>query len=750
MIRYALTIKGIVQGVGFRPYLYRLAKSLSIGGYVCNTSEGVYAEIEGEEAACDSFIDELKHHPPSLAQIKSIEVERRPLRGERDFSIAGSSGGERNTLISPDVGICSACAAEIADPQNRRYRYAFTNCTDCGPRFTIICDIPYDRRNTTMSGFMLCPECRREYEDPLDRRFHAQPTACPVCGPQLYFSKAGVEQEGDPFALFDQCIHEGGIVAVKGLGGFHLACDARNEAAVTRLREKKVRHDKPFAVMMRDLDAVRRYCELEAAEEAALLCARKPIVLLRKKKNSRIAQAVAPRNNRLGVMLPYTPLHCLIMEQHELLVMTSANRSDRPMIYDDAKGASCLCELADAVLGHNRRIFRRVDDSVCMVMAGKARMFRRGRGYAPEPLPLKGNSGVILALGGQQKNTFCLAKGENAFLSGHIGDLDELETEKFYEAEIESYLRLFDARPEAIACDLHPDYVSTRYAGRFKDRLPVYEIQHHHAHFASVLAEQGLQGKAIGLIFDGTGFGKNGILWGGEALWGNLAQAERIGHLLEAPLLGGEAAIREPWRMALAMLAMACGEAEALDSFERFGFGNQANLLLRAGERGLNSPLTSGAGRLFDAVAALAGIRTHASYEGQAAIELEQALDEAAEGCYGFDIRLEGNIMIFDWRQLIRDVVHDLRKGCRSGQIAAKFHRAVVQLLIDVAVLARKRYGSRRVVLSGGVFQNAYLLSRGIARLEKGGFAVYANEKVPMNDGGISYGQAAVAARLIG
>ncbi|HOP68650.1 MAG: carbamoyltransferase HypF [Dethiobacteria bacterium] len=747
IIRYALTIKGIVQGVGFRPYLYRLAKSLSLGGYVRNTADGVYAEIEGESTACQRFIDALKHHPPVRARIQSIHVEERPREGEADFHIVASSRGRRNALVSPDMGICAACAAEIADKSNRRYRYAFTNCTDCGPRFTIIRETPYDRKNTTMAAFVMCPACRQEYEDPLDRRFHAQPNACPACGPELYFYKAGERQEGDPLLLFDECIREGGIVAVKGLGGYHLACDACNPEAVSRLRRRKLRYEKPFALMMRDLNTAKRFCWVDSQEEAALLDARKPIVLLRRKEEGRIAEEVAPGNQRLGVMLPYTPLHCLIMENNQVLVMTSANISDRPMIYDDAEAAGSLFAIAEAMLTHNREIFRRVDDSVCLVAAGQTRMIRRARGYAPEPLRLEGNRSVILALGAQQKNTFCLAKGEDAFLSGHIGDLDDPDTERFYEREIESYLRLFSARPEVVACDLHPDYVSSRYARRFKKELPVYQIQHHHAHFASVLAEHNLKEKAVGLIFDGTGYGEDGTLWGGEALWGDIAGTERIGHLLPAPLLGGEAAIREPWRMALAMVYLACGKEEALEYFAQQG--DKAALLLQAGERGINAPATTGAGRLFDAVAALAGVRTHTTYEGQAAIDLEQVLDDSAAGSYGFDIAWEGDMMIFDWRQLIRDVVRDARKGLRCGEIAAKFHRAVVQLLADVSLLARKHYGSGRVVLSGGVFQNAYLLDHGVARLKNSGFEVYTNAKVPANDGGISFGQAAAASRRL-
>ena len=748
MVRYSLTIRGIVQGVGFRPFMFRLAKSLSVRGYVKNTSEGVYAEIEGEEAACENYLDELKHHPPALAYIESIEVQQRQLRGDPDFVIMESSCGVRNALISPDIGICDACRADIGDKSNRRYRYAFTNCTNCGPRFTIIRDIPYDRKNTTMAEFIQCPDCRREYEDPYDRRFHAQPNACPVCGPRLSIYAAGEIKQGDPYELFSECIKKGGIVAVKGIGGYHLACDAENEDAVARLRKNKIRYDKPFAMMMRDMDTVRRYCEADETEEAVLTCARKPIVLLKKKKGCTIAEDTAPNNNRLGVMLPYTPLHCILMESFDALVMTSANISDRPMIYDDHEAMDKLFGIADAVLTHNRKIFRRMDDRVCMVVSGKVRMIRRARGYAPEPLRLKRNKGVILALGSQQKNTFCLAKGEDAFLSGHIGDLDDMDTIRAYESEIQSYMRIFEAKPDIIACDMHPDYVSTRYADRFREVLPVYEIQHHHAHFASVMAEHDIEDNAIGLILDGTGYGKDGALWGCEALWGNTGASERIGHMLYAPLPGGEAAIREPWRMALAMVYIACGRDAALEHFA--GYGDKAELLLRAYERNINSPPTSGAGRLFDAVAVLAGIRTHITYEGQAAVEFEQAIDDSADGSYGIDIIWDSDMVIFDWRQMIRDIVRDVRSGCSAGKISARFHRAMVQLLVDAASLAKKQYGCNMVALSGGVFQNAYILGNGINKLEKHGFIVYSNEKVPANDGGISYGQAAAASLLSG
>lgn len=571
--------------------------------------------------------------------------------------------------------------------------------------------------------------------------------AAPEGEPGIHYYRAGSRQQGNPYLLLDGSIRAGEIVAVKGLGGYHLACDALNEGAVARLRKRKLRHEKPFAVMIRDVETVKNFCHLDPVEEAALRSAGTPIVLLRKREDCRIAREVAPNCNRLGVMLPYTPLHRAITESCPVLVMTSANISERPTIYDDEEAMATLFEIADALLRHGRKICRRMDDSVCMVAAGGVRMFRRSRGYAPEPLELAGADSTVLALGAQQKNTICLARGGQAFLSGHIGDLDDRDTESFFEAEIQSCLRRLGVRPEAIACDRHPDHVATRYAHRFRGELPIYEIQHHHAHLASVLAEHGIAGKALGLIFDGTGYGDDGTLWGGEALWGDVATSERIGHLLCAPLPGGEAAIREPWRMALSMLLISCGESAALDYFEQYG--DRAALLLQACKQGLNSPATSGVGRLFDAVAALAGVRTVATYEGQAAMELEQVLDRSAGGSYGFDLSREGDMVVFDWRQLIRDVVRDARAGCSSGTISARFHRALVQLLVKLASLAEKRYDSGRVVLSGGVFQNAYLLGRGIAALRESGFSVHANARVPTNDGGISYGQAAAASRLL-
>jgi hydrogenase maturation protein HypF len=789
MVRYLIKVKGIVQGVGFRPYVFRMAEELSLSGFVYNTAEGVSIEIEGKRAVCESFLSGLKDHPPSQASVESVDTLEIPLVGSTDFRILPSREGVRSTLISSDIGICEDCIRDITTKGNRRYGYAFTNCTNCGPRFTILYDVPYDRKNTTMADFPLCSECRAEYENPCDRRFHAQPNACPVCGPSLsfYFYREGKiqlpknqnqlsknqnqdpkNQNQDPknqnqvlYKLFHQYIRRGQIVALKGIGGYHLVCDAANEAAVRRLRKKKLRYDKPFAVMMKDVETVEKYCEINSKEKAVLASARKPIVLLKKKVSifhegnegaNVLAQSITQRNHRIGVMLPYTPLHYILMQEQQALVMTSGNLSDRPMIFRDEEALLSLSSVADAILTHNRPIHRRLDDSVCMIIGEKLHIIRRARGFVPEPLPLSGNTGVILALGAQQKNTFCLAKGENAFLSGHIGDLDEKDTSQCFEDEIQSFIRIFDAKPQLLVCDMHPDYISTRYAYAYQKKqlansgkkLPILAIQHHHAHFASVLAEHRVEGDLVlGLIFDGTGFGEDGCIWGGEALLGNVGESKRIGHLFYFPLLGGEAAVREPWRTALAVADMALGRKQALSLFP--DCADAAKLLLLAGERGVNAPLASSMGRLFDAVAAMTGIRMQTTYEGQAAIELQQVMDETAEGIYHFAVFKKDDMLLFDWRPLICEIYHDLQVAVTPGVISMRFHRAVIELLTQVAVMVRKQNGSNTVVLSGGVFQNDYLLEYGTDALKQKGFTVYSNEMIPMNDGGICFGQAAVA-----
>lgn len=751
MERLGLKISGIVQGVGFRPFLWREAARFSIKGFVQNTAYGVYAEIEGEEDGCAAFLAALYANAPPLARVDSIDTAPLPLRGDAAFLIRESEQGAHSALISPDIGICEACRREILDPANRRYRYAFTNCTDCGPRFTIIRDIPYDRPSTTMAAFLQCPDCQAEYGDPADRRFHAQPNACPVCGPRLTFASLdGERAAGDPLALFDAAIGAGKIVAVKGLGGFHLACDARNEAAVTRLRLRKARDEKPFALMLRDVETARRFCALSPMEEALLTSPRKPIVLLKRENGAdgenALAPAIAPGNARLGVMLPYTPLHCLLMEKREALVLTSGNVSERPMVFRDEEVSAAFAGLADALLTHERAIVRRMDDSVALVSRGAVRLLRRARGYVPEPIPIQNPGGrVIFAAGAQQKNAFCLVKGSNAFLSGHIGELDDPDTERSYREEVASFFRLFDAAPEILACDPHPDYLSTRFAGELG--LPLCFVQHHRAHFASVLAEHGPCGEALGFIFDGTGLGDDGTIWGGETFLGTVCGSARVGSLLPFPLLGGEAAVREPWRAALAVAEPALGRAEALALVPNRA---EAELLLRAREAGINAPRCSSMGRLFDAVAAIASIRQTTTYEGQAAVELEQAADPNAAGSYRFAILEEGDFLVYDWRPLIRAAAADARAGAFAGTISMRFHRAVAALVRDAAIRLRERTGCGAVALSGGCFMNEILLTLCMDALEGEGFSVFSNEAVPVNDGGIAYGQAAAAAGIYG
>jgi len=743
MVRYAVEVKGIVQGVGFRPFVYRLARNLKLCGFVRNTAEGVRIEIEGNEENCSTFLSELEKQNPPQSLIRSVNSRRIKPEGDREFRILSSSSGIRDTLVSPDIGLCADCAADIDRKGDRRYRYAFANCTNCGPRFTILRDIPYDRKNTSMADFTMCPDCLSEYENPLNRHFHAQPNACPACGPQLFFYRDAKPVSGDPYRLFQQAIDKGEIIALKGIGGFHLCCDARNEAAVKKLRGRKRRETKPLAVMMRDPETAEKYCEVSPEEKELLTSPQKPIVLLKKKKDCPAAPGITLLNRRIGVMLPYTPLHYILMKDREILVMTSANLSDDPMIFKDSEAGEELSGIADAMLTHNRRIVRRMDDSLCMTVDCKARMIRRARGYVPQPLLLEGNTGVILALGAQQKNTFCLAKGENAFLSGHIGDLDNPKAEDYLKSEIETFIRIFSAEPEVVVCDLHPDYFSTEYAAAYRGSLPVIRIQHHHAHFASVLAEQGIRGRAIGFIFDGTGYGTDGKIWGGEALFGTTAESRRMGHLLYFPLLGGDAAVREPWRCALSAIDMAAGRKAALALFPEHA--KDSEILLRAGDRQIHSLLTSSMGRLFDAVSALTGVCLTSSYEGQAAVDLQQVMDESSEGAYSFGILTENGDLIFDWRPVIREALSDIRNGTAAGTVSARFHRAVVELVVSGADRIRKETGCTVIVLSGGVFQNDYLLENCLTALRNTGFSAFANEKVPAGDGGISFGQAAAA-----
>lgn len=755
-VRKQIAVSGIVQGVGFRPYVFRLAEERQLTGNVRNTAAGVIIEVQGGPEAVGDFLVRLPAQAPPLARITDISVRDLPCNGDRGFQIRVSEAQETvSTFISPDVAICADCLRELFDPGDRRYKYPFINCTNCGPRFTIIRGIPYDRPRTSMAEFTMCPACRREYEDPLNRRFHAQPNACWDCGPQVeLWSEAGEKLGGsDPIRQAVEHLKNGGVVAVKGLGGFHLAVDAVNDGAVARLRERKGRVDKPFAVMVPSLQAAEEFCDLNEAERAALFSPQRPIVLLHKKEARAMAEAVAPFNRCLGVFLPYTPLHHLLLEEGKFsaLVMTSGNRSEEPIAIQNAEALEQLRGLADFFLLHTRDILLRCDDSVVRISGGRPRQMRRSRGYVPAPVFLGEPTPPVLAVGGELKNTICLTKGEQAFLSQHIGDLENPRAYGFFEEAIEHLQEVLQIRPEAVAHDLHPDYFSTRWAQRQR-RLPRIAVQHHHAHIASCMAENQLQGRVIGIALDGTGYGGDGCIWGGELLLAGYDGCERAGHLEYVSLPGGEAAVREPWRMAVSYLYRHWGR-EFLDlqiPFLQQLDRGKVKLLLAAMERKLNSPLTSSCGRLFDAVAALAGIRRQVNYEGQAAIELEMAMKGAAEGAgYDLDLVEQEGLLILGTRRLFAEIISDLQERVPAPEISARFHSGLVNALARAAGILRQSSGLRRVCLSGGSFNNRFLLEQLQARLVACGVEVFTHAEVPAGDGGLSLGQALVAAHSL-
>jgi len=751
--RKEIRVSGIVQGVGFRPYVYRLALEQHLAGTIRNTAAGVTIEVEGPAESVERFLARLPAEAPALARITGIDVLSLALNGESGFRILASRDGEpMHTLISPDVAICDDCLREMLDPTDRRHHYPFINCTNCGPRFTIVRDIPYDRPRTSMSVFPMCPACRAEYEDPLNRRFHAQPNACWDCGPRLELWDA----EGKAIATEDAVaeavalLQAGEIVAVKGLGGFHLAADATSHEAVTLLRERKHRVEKPFAVMVPDVAAAERFCELDATGREILTRRERPIVLLRAKWPTAIAECVAPGNAYLGVFLPYTPLHHLLFERGNFaaLVMTSGNVSEEPIAIDNREAVRRLNGLADHFLVHNRDILLRCDDSVVRPLGGRVRQLRRSRGYVPVPVFLDEELPPILAAGGELKNTICLARGNQAFLSQHVGDLENLESYGFFLEAVEHLERILEITPEIIACDLHPDYFSTKWALE-QPGARLVGVQHHHAHVAACMAENHLHGKVIGFALDGTGYGTDGRIWGGEVLLADFSGFERVAHLGYVPLPGGSAAIREPWRMAVAYLAHHFGR-EFLDRripFLREIDGVSLELVLRMINRNLNSPLTSSCGRLFDAVAALAGIRQRVNYEAQAAIELEMAaLGSKEEGVYPMGLVPEGAGWMIDTLPLFEALLDDLERRVPIGTVSRRFHNGLVDVFSRLARLIRDRSGLRQVCLSGGTFQNV-LLHEGLrGALEAEGFEVFTHAEVPAGDGGLSLGQAMVAA----
>ncbi len=753
--RIALT--GTVQGVGFRPFVYRLATETGVGGRVRNDAAGVTIEAFGPAPALDVFVARLRADRPPAAVIESVTSETIPAERVSGFEIVESGpAAERRTAIPPDLATCDDCLCELRSRSDRRWRYPFTNCTSCGPRFTIALGAPYDRPATTMAGFRMCADCAREYGDPRDRRFHAQPNACPACGPRVALrDRSGAPVAGDPVAETGRALAAGRIAAVKGLGGYHLACDATSPVAVRALRERKRREEKPFAVMVRDLAAAHAEAELGAAEEALLASVERPIVLCRRRAETRLAPEVAPESPLVGLMLPYTPLHHLLLEAAgRPLVMTSGNLSEEPIAFEDGDALARLGSIADLFLVHDRPIASRCDDSVARIVAGRPLVMRRSRGFVPRPVRVARRfARPVLAAGAQLKNVFCLARGDEATLGPHVGDLDNLETYAAYEgavARLEAFLAL---RPEVVACDLHPLYLSTRYARERAAALgaPLFQVQHHHAHAAAAIAEHGLDGPVLALAWDGTGLGTDGTAWGGELLLAERGRFERLATFRPLALAGGDRAIKEPWRIALAALLDAFGEDAPLDALPLFRAldAKDVGVVRRMIAGGVNSPRAHGAGRAFDAAGALALARPLSRHEGQVATALDAAATGTADAAYPFDVAVEGGLDVLDLRPLWRALARDIARGAHAGAVSARFHAALAQAGAELVRGAARRVGKRPIVLTGGCFQNARL-TEGILGELSSAFEVYPHRRIPPGDGGIALGQAIVADALAG
>jgi hydrogenase maturation protein HypF len=747
VVRQRLRVTGVVQGVGFRPTVYQLASSLGLGGCVGNDSAGVFIELEGDESAVDQFVLQLRADPPPLAYIDTIERRDVPTRGETSFVIVESRrDSNATTLVSPDLEVCGDCLAEMNDPADRRYRYPFINCTNCGPRFTITRATPYDRPMTTMAAFVMCDVCQAEYDDPSNRRFHAQPNACPDCGPQIWLERDERVPSEDIITTARELIAAGEIVAIKGIGGFHLACDARNAAVVATLRERKHRTAKPFAVMAPDIATTERIANLASAERDLLKSRQRPIVLVEESESSDLVDGIAPGNSRIGVMLPYTPLHHLLLEPGDVWVMTSANYASEPIVKDNDEAREKLLGLADTLLLHNRDIHVHCDDSVVRIAGGKELPVRRSRGFAPFPVRLPVAVPPTLAVGGELKATFCLADGGSAFMSQHIGDMENIETLDAFTAAVEHMSGLFRIVPELVVADMHPRYLSTRWAkDHYGDRL--VQVQHHHAHIGSVMAENLHTGPVIGFSFDGTGYGTDGTIWGGEVLVGDLGGLYRSGHLGVAQLVGGDAAVKRPYRMALSHLyAAGIGWDGRIPSVAHAS-DEERRIIRRQLGTGLNTIETTSMGRLFDAVSSLAGVCHEVSYEGQAAIELEALGTPDAEGRYRFDLINKDDALIIDPGAVVAAVAGDAAAGVPAPVISTRFHRALAAVMVAAAEQMRHKYHIDTAALSGGVFQNVTLLEAAKRGLEEAGFTVLSHRLVPPNDGGLALGQIALAAR---
>ncbi len=818
--RKKLTVKGIVQGVGFRPFVFRLAHEYSLYGKVYNNPQGVIIEIEGRTFSIESFLKALKKEAPPLSEITDISIEDIEIKNTRIFEIVESEDRkEKGTLISPDIALCDDCLKELFDPKNRRYRYPFINCTNCGPRFSIIRKIPYDRIHTSMAIFKMCPECQGEYEEPLDRRFHAQPNACYRCGPKVWLSdsEGKVIKIKDPIKETAALLRKGKILAIKGIGGFHLAVDAENTQAVRRLREKKLREEKPLAIMSESLERIEEYAFLTSEEEKLLSSFRCPIVLLRKKENSNISEEIAPKNTHFGVMLPYTPIHHLLFESGYdflALVMTSGNLSEEPIAIENDEAVKRLAGIADYFLMHNRDILLRSDDSVMIRTSGKNQFIRRSRGFVPVPVFLKDEYPPILAYGAELKNTVCVIKGNNAFLSQHVGDLENMEAFSFFIEATEHLKRILEVTPVAIAYDLHPEYLNTKFSKEQKDLLLI-GVQHHHAHIASCLAENGEEGPVIGLSMDGLGYGTDETIWGGEFLYADFYGFERMGTFKKIPMPGGDSAVKEPWRMAVSYLYDAYGDdlfhlkIPFIENLDRSSLSTVVKMI----QLKINSPLTSSLGRIFDAVSAMLQIRSEVHYEGQAAMELEMAIDRSTEDASPYNyfileteksLKLDRMVQsshilkdsasaaifedsdfhkfldkksnswvrwnsfsselgrndllpffvdcpsyVIDMKEVFKGIVEDIKGGKSSGEISIKFHNTIASILLAMCSMLRLELELDKVALSGGVFQNKYLFEKTVESLKQKGFGVLTHSRVPTNDGGISLGQAIIAGSLL-
>lgn len=748
--RGIVKVYGIVQGVGFRPFIHKLVNIYGFKGWVQNSSSGVAIDVEGGEESLLEFIREISHNAPALAVVEDVTIQYKSLIGYTDFKIIKSVNDEEGfVLVSPDVSICPDCYNELIDPTNKRYRYPFINCTNCGPRFSIIKSLPYDRDKTTMDSFIMCDECSNEYHDIDNRRYHAQPNCCPECGPKLsLLDRFGNDIKGDAIGIVLKKITSGNIVAVKGLGGFHLACNALDSKAVRKLRERKHRDEKPFAIMCRDVETIRNYAIVTDEEQKIIENVKRPIVLLKKSPDCLLPEEIAPDTDYLGFMLPYTPLHYLLFDNNiKALVMTSANISDNPVVYKNNEAINILNNIADYYLVHDREINIRCDDSVVRVYKGKEYFIRRSRGYAPFPVKLSFDLKPMLACGAEQKASFCVSKGRYAFLSQHIGDLKNHETLNHYENQVDTFKKLFRIDPEIIACDLHPDYLSTEYAEQKHDIKKTY-IQHHHAHMASCMADNNLEGDVIGITWDGTGLGTDGTIWGGEVLTGGYSDYSRVCSFLPTNMPGGDNAVKNIYMMALSYLIGTFGKEtdSYLNTFPILrDKGEEYKIIYKMISKDINSPITTSCGRLFDGIACLLGLCGTVSYEGQGAVKLESASKYNIADTLDYDVIKKDGLYVYDWRPTINNIMELIKLKNDAAFIASAFHNTLVEVCIRMVDTVRNNTGLNKVTISGGVFQNNYLLNKLVDKLNTMEFEVYTHNRVSTNDEGLSLGQIVIA-----